>query len=379
MLRHEVGRTIVVSGNSAFALTNYRLGLLRALQHAGYSLVAAVPDDEGACMLRDEGIEVRSIPIAPHGTSPLAELRLLYHYVRLLRGLRPIAFLGFTIKPNIYGALAGRLAAVPVINNITGLGIVFTTPGPLRALVRMLYQIAFRQSHRVFFQNRESRDLFLSAGMVRAHQAALLPGSGIDLRRFAPASRKARTDGDFIFLLPSRLLWQKGIGEYCEAARRLRADHPTVRFQLAGPIEPESNKAAISKQQIEQWSKEGLEYLGSVGDVRAMFEAADCIVLPSYYPEGVPRALIEAAALGKPIITTDMPGCREVVDSGVTGYLCAPRSVESLLTTMLQMIGRSPQERSEMGRRARIKAEQDFDEQLVIDAYLAAIDAIVSK
>jgi glycosyltransferase involved in cell wall biosynthesis len=379
MAGDTVNRIIVVSANSSWALTNYRLGLLRALQNAGYSLVAAVPDDERACRLTDQGIDVRPMPIAPHGTSPLAELRLLWRYIDLLRELRPVAFLGFTIKPNIYGALAGRLTGVPVINNVTGLGIIFAEAGPLRAIVRALYRMAFRRSRRVFFQNRESRDLFLSAGMVRGHQTALLPGSGIDLQRFAPASPEDRTDAEFVFLLPSRLMWQKGVGEYCEAALRIRLDYPAIRFQLAGPIEPESNKDAIPRRQIDEWQKQGIEYLGSADDVRPLFEAADCVVLPSYYPEGVPRALIEAAAMGKPIITTDTPGCREVVDPGETGDLCAPRSVESLATAILHMIDRPPEERSEMGRRARIKAEREFDEQLVIDAYLGAIRAIPSK
>ena len=379
MFRNPASSIIVVSANSSWALTNYRLGLLRALQSAGYLLVAAVPDDERVSRLRDEGVEVRSIPIAPHGTSPLTDLKLLYRYIDLLRELRPVAFLGFTIKPNIYGALAGRLAGVPVINNVTGLGFAFTKSGPLRAFVRTLYRIAFRRSNRVFFQNPESRDLFLSAGMVQPHQVSLLPGSGVDLDWFAQSPARTTANLDVTFLLPSRLIWQKGIGEYCEAARRLRIDHPSVRFQLAGPIEPGSNKEAIPEQQIDEWRQDSIEYLGSVLDVRSIFEAADCIVLPSYYPEGVPRALIEAAAMGKPIITTDTPGCRLVVDDGATGFLCTARSVESLLTAMLQLIGRSAEERSKMGRHARDKAEKEFDERIVIDAYLAAIDAIVSK
>jgi glycosyltransferase involved in cell wall biosynthesis len=374
-----LSRIIVVSANSSWALTNYRIGLLRALQAAGYSLVAAVPDDETASKLRDEGVEVRSMPIDPHGTSPLAELRLLDRYVVLLRELKPTAFLGFTIKPNIYGSLAGRLTGVPAINNVTGLGVVFSKAGPLRTFVSGLYRIAFRGSHRAFFQNSESRDLFLSLGIVRADQAALLPGSGIDLKRFAPRPGNEKAGSGFIFLLPTRLLWQKGVGEYCEAARLLRQDFPAVRFQLVGPIEPASNKGAIPSAQIDKWQKQGIDYLGSVEDVRPLFAAADCIVLPSYYQEGVPRTLIEAAAMGKPIITTDMPGCRDVVEQGVTGLLCEPMAVDSLVLAMKQMIERSAEERGEMGRLARLKAEREFDERLVIEAYLAAIESIASK
>lgn len=368
---------VLVAANSSFAITNYRVGLMKALQNAGYRIVAAVPGDEGVSKLEDNGIEVRTVPIAPHGTSPARELMLLYRYHALLRELRPYALLGFTIKPNIYGALAARKARVPAINNVTGLGLVFTRGGPLRSIVGTLYRLAFRRSARVFFQNRESRDLFLSLGFVREDQACLLPGSGIDLKRFAPR-KPSRVPGkaEFTFLLPSRLMWQKGIAEYCEAARWFRSKRPDVRFQLLGPIEPSWNKAGIPREQIEQWEREGVEYLGSTDDIRPYFAAADCIVLPSYYPEGVPRALIEAAAMGKPIITTDTPGCRDTVDPGRTGFLCEPRSAESLIGAMTQMIDLSPKERSAMARRAREKAEREFDERLVIDAYLAALDAI---
>ena len=370
-------KVVIVAANSSFALTNYRVGLLRALKDAGYRVVAAVPDDAGVSKLVADGVEVRTVAIAPHGTSPLGELRLLRSYVLLLRELRPVAFLGFTIKPNIYGALAARFTGVPVINNVTGLGLVFTSQGPLRLIVGALYGFAFKGSYRVFFQNRESRDLFLSRGFVREDQARLLPGSGIDLQRFGPARRgKHADDTPFTFLLPSRLMWQKGIAEYCDAARSIRSTRSDVRFQLLGPIEPAWNKAGIPRAHIERWEQEGIEYLGSTDDVRPYFDAADCIVLPSYYPEGVPRALIEAAAMGKPVITTDTPGCRDVVDPGLTGYVCEPRSAESLASAMLQMVDLPREEQEAMGTRAREKAEHEFDEQLVIGAYLDVIAAI---
>lgn len=371
---------VLVAANSSWALTNYRMGLLKALRGAGYRLVAAVPNDEGISKLESKGIEVRCVPIAPHGVSPLRELKLLYRYVELLRELSPCALLGFTIKPNIYGSLAARLVRVPVINNVTGLGLVFARRGPLRSIVGALYRLAFRNSSRVFFQNPESRDLFLSLGFVRHEQASLLPGSGIDLQRFAPLKApKAGKKAPFIFLLPSRLMWQKGIAEYCEAARWFRSNRPGVRFLLLGAVEPSWNKAGIPREQIQRWEDEGIEYLGSTDDVRPVFAVADCIVLPSYYPEGVPRALIEAAAMGKPVITTDMPGCRDVVDAGQTGYICEPRSATSLISAMLRIIELSPRQRSAMSQRARAKAERQFDERIVIDAYLSEIAAIAAR
>jgi len=171
-------------------------------------------------------------------------------------------------------------------------------------------------------------------------------------------------------------MWQKGVGEYCEAARWFRSNRPGVRFQLLGGVEPSWNKAGIPKEQVERWSEEGVDYLGSTGDVRPYFEAADCIVLPSYYPEGVPRAMIEAAAMGKPVITTDTPGCRDVVDEGKTGFLCEPRSAEDLVRAMLRVLELSPPALAEMGKSARKKAEREFDEQTVIGIYLAALASL---
>jgi len=373
------GDVIAVSANTSWALTNYRLGLLKALREEGYYVVALVPADGGSASLVDEGIEVRTIPVSAHGTSPIADAKLLAAYVRHLSQLRPAAFLGFTIKPNIYGSLAARVTATPVINNITGLGLVFTSGGMLRMGVSALYRIAFRRSHRVFFQNSESRKLFLSQHMVREEQTALLPGSGIDLDKFVPSTGAASRSADLTFLLASRLMWSKGVEEYCTAAARIRNDRPGIRFQLLGPLVPESNRDSIPKSELNEWARCGIEYLGSTADIRPFFESADCIVLPSYYPEGVPRALIEAAAMGKLIVTTDTPGCRDVVDCGQTGYLCAPGSVDSLADALLRVADLAPEERAAMGSLARKKAEREFDERYVIDAYLEALNTLVSK
>ena len=353
------------------------MGLLRALQARGYEVVALVPFDQSVSKLREAGIPVHEVPMAAHGTSPVGELRILARYFGLLRRLRPAAYLGFTIKPNIYGSLAASCAGVPVLNNVTGLGIAFSRRGALQSLVRLLYRPAFRKSRRVFFQNRESLELFRSSGFVNDSQIALIPGSGTDLERFAPSTRKKSPDEPFTFLLASRLLWPKGISEYSGAARLIRDMGRNARFQLLGGIEPSSNRLALPKDRIARWQEEcGIEYLGSTDDVRPFFARADCIVLPSYYPEGVPRTLIEGAAMGKPLITTDMPGCRDVLVHGETGFVCEPRSVEALASAMLRMLDCTADEASAMGSRGRQKAEREFDERLVIDAYLDALSEI---
>lgn len=370
---------VAVSANSCWALTNYRLGLLKALQLRGFAVAALVPDEDRTGKLGAAGVRLVRIPLKPHGKSPFEDFNLFLRYLVLLRRLKPRAYLGFTIKPNIYGALAARLLGIPTIANITGLGKMFAGRGMLRSLAAQLYRMALSGSARVMFQNRESLETFEELGIVDAKRSILLPGSGIDLRLFAPAPRERRS-APFTFLLSGRLLWEKGIGEYYCAGRRLRQMRDDVRLLLLGPFEPESNSSAIPKQMVDQWQAEGvIEYLGFTDDVRPYLQSADCIVLPSYYPEGVPRALIEAAAMAKPIITTDTPGCRETIEEHATGYFCEIRSAESLFETMLLMLDKSSEEREHMQKKARQRAEALFDEKKVIDTYLHEIDALVAQ
>jgi glycosyltransferase involved in cell wall biosynthesis len=363
---------LVLAANDGWNIANYRKGLIAALQGAGYDICVVAPDGPHAEDIRRMGVEFEPVAMSPRGTSPLADLRLLRDYAKLLRRIRPAAFLGFTAKPNIYGSIAARLAGVPAINNISGLGTVFASSSWLTAVVANLYRVALRRSARVFFQNRDDRALFERRGLVRRRQSDLLPGSGVDLSHFMP-SEAPRGNRAFTFLLAARLLWQKGVGEFVEAARRLRSERPDVRFQILGIVEPESS-SAVSIDQLGHWQNEGvIDILGSATDVRPAYAGADCIVLPSYYREGVPRVLLEASAMAVPVITTDMPGCREAVEDGVTGYLCQPRSVELLIDAMMRMLDLPAAERTRMGAAARAKMERDFDETLVHRAYLDAL------
>jgi glycosyltransferase involved in cell wall biosynthesis len=330
------------------------------------------PEDEHAPRLAGIGVEHVPIPIDSAGLSPARDLALLARYRRRLGRIRPDVFLGFTAKPNVYGSLAARSLGIPVINNISGLGTAFMNKGPLRRIVETLYRIALRGSTVVFFQNEEDRALFVGSGLVRADQARLLPGSGIDLDRFAPAAAGERTAGPFTFLLVGRLLWQKGVREYVEAARRVRREAPDARFRLLGFLES-ANVSAVGRGDVEAWESEGLiEYSGATDDVRPHVAAADCLVLPSYR-EGLPRSLLEGAAMAKPLIATDVPGCRQLVRPGVNGLLCRVKDPDSLARSMLAMIRTSEAERAAMGRSGRALVERDYGEARVVAAYLEAI------
>jgi glycosyltransferase involved in cell wall biosynthesis len=276
----------------------------------------------------------------------------------------------YTIKPNIYGSVAARLAGVASVAVTTGLGYVFIQHSRAAQVAKRLYRFAFRFPREVWFLNRDDEAAFVEQKLlVYPERARLLHGEGVDLDQFAPAPPGGRTSPDrFAFVLIGRLLWDKGVGEYVEAARKLRMRYPHARFQLLGPLNVD-NPSAISRADVDAWQNEGIvEYLGEAHDVRPVIAAADCVVLPSYR-EGVPRTLLEAAAMERPIVATDVPGCREVVEDGVNGLLCEVRNVESLADALARMLDMSDEERRAMAVRGRHKVANEFDERLVVERY----------
>ena len=359
---------ILISANSLWNIANFRGGLVSALSDRGYRLMALAPAGEGAKL--PATVVRQSIAIDRSGINPVRDLLLVWRYYRLLRKLKPRAYLGFTIKPNIYGALAARFAGVPSLLNVSGLGTAFIKSGLFGRFVDLLYTFAFRKAAVVFFQNPDDRDLFVGKGIVRRDQARLLPGSGIDLDRFMPDV--PLRDGPPVFLLIARLLGDKGVREFAEAARILKGELSSARFQLLGPIDS-GNRTAIGRDELSKWVDQGIvEYLGESDDVRPFVSDATAIVLPSYR-EGLPRTLLEGAALARPLIATDVPGCREIAIDGVTGLLCAARSATSLADAMRRMAGMTYQERAAMGQAARQRVEGHFSEKIVIQSYLDAL------
>ncbi len=372
----ERGPLLALSANGGWGIVNYRRGLIAALQAAGYRVAVLAPEDEHSGAIRAMGASFHAVPMQAKGRSPIGDLMVIARYRRVLKQLRPAVFLGFTIKPNIYGSIAAHSLRIPVINNITGLGLTFERPGALNRLVIALYRLALAHSAKVFFQNRDDRSLFLERGLVRPEQAGLLPGSGVDLDFFQPASAVEREG--VTFLLASRLLWAKGIAEYAEAARILKRSRGDLRFRLAGPLDP-PGAAAIPQSDVERWAEEGLiEYRGSAADIREELAESDCAVLPSYR-EGVPRILLEASAMALPVIAADSVGCREAVVDGKTGLLCKAKDAASLAAAMVRVADMSGDERRAMGAAGRLRVEREFSESLVHRQYLRALVEIGIK
>jgi glycosyltransferase involved in cell wall biosynthesis len=333
------------------------------------------PFDSYTEKLQAMGCAFTPIKMRVKAIDPWHDAAILFNYMRVYRRLRPCVALHYTIKPNIYGSLAARLAGVPVINNIAGLGYVFIGRSPLQPLVRKLYAVALRKAHCVFFQNRDDLGVFLKSRLVEPSRSRLIRGSGVDLRFFSPQPEMGRKAGPFTFLLVGRMLWDKGIREYVEAARILKAKHPTVRFQLLGEADAD-NPRAISLSELRSWTANGwVEYLGEVEDVRPYIAASDCLVLPSYYREGVPHSLLEGGAMAKPLIAADAPGTREPVEDGVNGFLCRVKDPSDLARKMERMLQLGEEARLEMGQASRRKIQQDFNEAQVIDRYMTEVEA----
>ena len=367
---------IVLAYNTSWYIWNFRMPLIQALRDRGYKVIVLAPRDEYTDRIVASGTEFRPITLSAKGRNPFQEILTAAAFLRAYRRLRPDVVLHYTIKPNLYGSIAARALGIPAIDNVTGLGTLFDRKGGLRAAVSLLYKAAFNRVERVFFQNPDDLAFFVGSGLVAESRADLLPGSGVDLQQFAP---RPRGSGPFTFLFVGRLLKAKGVDDLIAASRILAKRLQGFRVVLLGKRDDEDPGAA-DPHILELASTEGVvELAGIVDDVRPTIARADCLVLPSYYREGTPRSLLEAAAMGKPLIAADSIGTREPVRDGVNGYLCRPRDPEDLAAKMFGMATLSEQARSAMGASSRRIAEERFDERIVIAKYIEIIDLLVGK
>ena len=368
-------RHVLLTVNAAWNLAHFRAPVIGALAARGDRLTALAPADDAVPRLEAAGVRHVPLPMDSRGLNPLRDAGLTARLYRQFRAEAPDVILSWTIKNNLYGAVAARRLSLPFVPNVSGLGTAFLSGALVQRVAETLYSRAFRGLPVVFFQNEEDRDLFLTRRLVTAAQARLLPGSGIDLSHFAPAPLP---DGAPVFLFVGRVLRDKGVQEFVDAARMVRARHPEARFRILGAADAD-NRTALGMATVQDWVAEGvIDYLGTTDDVRPALTQASCVVLPSYR-EGAPRVLIEAAAMARPVIATDVPGCRQVVDPGVTGLLCAPRDAADLARAMEEMIALPAPARAAMAQAARARMERLYDDRIVVEAYLDAIDRVTAK
>lgn len=376
-------KSVLLCSNTAWSIYNFRQGVIAALLDQGYTVHTVSPTDACTAPLEAMGCVVHPVDVAAKGQNPFSDLRFLWTLYRLYRRIRPALIFHYTIKPNIYGTLAAHWAGIPSVSMTTGLGYVFINPGRTAAIVKALYRLAFRYPLENWFLNPDDRATFLSHGLVKPDKARLLPGEGVDLAHFSaapwpdagPASNDGATAAPLTFLMIARVLWDKGIGEYVEAARALKARYPGLRCQLLGAAGVD-NPSAVPLSQIEQWQAAGLiEYLGTTPDVRPAIARAHCVVLPSYR-EGLSRTLLEASAMARPVIASDVPGCRDVIDNDTTGLLCHVRDAASLTRQMERIVSMPAAQRERMGAAGRAKVAREFDEKIVISEYFRVLRGV---
>lgn len=369
-------KKVLILANSDRGLLNFRAELLEQLRDQ-YEVTAVVPKinlPEQFAKMNCKAIEA---PLSRRSINPLQDIRLCMKYVRLIRDIKPDCILTYTIKPNVYGGFAASLCKRPVIANITGLGTAVEQPGVLQFVTTWLYRIGLRRSACVMFQNTANEKFFaehkLLGKRTRTHQ---LNGSGVNLNRFTYCDYPETEEVNFLFV--SRLLKEKGIDLYLEAADRIHEKHSNVKFHICGNYDDPKYKAILEDDRRSRY----VIYHGRQSNMKDFYSMASCVVHPSYYPEGMSNVLQEAAATGRPVITTDRSGCREVVEAGRTGYLisekdAASHNVSALVDAIERFLQLSHEERAEMGRAGRAKMEKEFNRQKVVDTYLREIEGLV--
>ncbi|MPM05878.1 N,N'-diacetylbacillosaminyl-diphospho-undecaprenol alpha-1,3-N-acetylgalactosaminyltransferase [bioreactor metagenome] len=359
--------------NHPVTLLYFRKELISALINTNYVIGILTPFDEHFLDIGLLGVKVFETPMNRRGTNPIQDFSTFFKYLNILRKEKPDIVLSYTIKPNVYGGLACRVLGVPQIANVTGLGDSVENPGLLQKLVKFLLKIAFRKTHLVFFQNKSNKDYYEQQSLMRSEQTQLLPGSGVNLKKHSYI-KYPQDDNTIRLAFVGRIIKDKGIAELLEAVAYVHANHPSVTCDILGPFEDDSFRYLI-----ETYVSAGAgQYLGVSSDVHALLTTYHAVVLPSYH-EGMSNVLLEAAATGRPVLTTRVPGCQEAFDEGISGFGFEPRSVDSLVEAIERFIALPHDQKATMGLAGSKKMEREFDRQIVVDAYMKEIENILAE
>ena len=366
-------KKIVISINTSWNIINFRLNLLKYLQTQGYQIIAFAPIDKYSKQFKKNNILFEPLTMENKGNNPIKDILLLKQYHSLLKKHKPDVALFFTIKPNIYGTLAATLLKIPVINNVSGLGTTFIHQNWISRTAHILYKYSFKFSKKVFFQNKDDEKLFIGKKLINAQITEVLPGSGVDLKKFTPSQLPEKLHILFI----GRLLFDKGIVEFLESCKAIKAIHgKIVDFSIIGKLE-ESHKLGISEQILRQYTTIGaVTYLGTTDKIREEIAKASVIILPSYR-EGTPRSLLEAAAMSRPLLATNVPGCKDIIREDYNGWLCKEKDTKDLTLAIEKVIQTDKKKLIEFGSNSRTLVEQNYGEQLVFEKYNQALKDIL--
>jgi glycosyltransferase involved in cell wall biosynthesis len=359
---------ILIITNNFGGLYRFRKELVEALV-TKYEVTCALPDDSRKIWFNEIGGNYIDTPLSSRGRNPIADFKLFMNYLKIVRQINPDIVLTYTIKPNIYGGIVCRILRVPYITNITGLGTAVDNKGILQKLTVFLYRIALKKACCIFFQNEENQEFFKNKNII-AGRYKLIPGSGVNLKHFYVMDYPNNKIIEFVFI--GRIIKEKGIEIFLEAAEYIKSKYSNTRFHVIGPCELDY----IGKLK-EMQKKDIIIYHGIQDDIRKFHKVSHCTVHPTYYPEGMSNVLLESAACGRPIITTDRSGCREIVDDGINGYVVKPQNVPDLIEKIEKFINLSFEEKKQMGLAGRAKVEREFDRNIVVSAYLEEINNLV--
>ncbi|AYJ79915.1 hypothetical protein AN286_06995 [Aliarcobacter cryaerophilus ATCC 43158] len=365
-------KKIILVSNSSWSMIKFRLGLMKELISKGYKITIIAPYDKHVEEIKLLGCSYQNIDMDNKGINPLKDLKLLFKLKNMYKKLNPDLIIHYTIKPNIYGTIAAKLAMVKSIAVVTGLGYIFINDTIVSKIGKVLYKFSFQFSRRVLFINHDDKKEFIENNLVNSKKVMVLPGEGVNTDFFDDQNFKDKRVS-IKFLLIARMLFDKGIKEYVEAANMLKEKYPDAEFGLVGYLDVD-NPRAISKEQMIAWQKDcNIVFYGSTDDVKSFISRSDCIVLPSYR-EGISMSLMESASMSKALIATNVPGCKELIENGVNGFLCNVKDSIDLAVKMELMLNLSNDERKRMGQAGRKKMIKEFDEKIVINKYFKIIE-----
>lgn len=365
---------MLILTNNAGGLYSFRAELIYELIRQGFEVYFSVPqseEDKKVQLIKDIGAKYIQTWINRRGSNPLEDLKVILEYKKIIKDVNPDIVLTYTVKPNIYGTYAASKLNKPVIMNITGIGSSLAN-GSLKNLVKIMYKYACSKAKTIFFQNEFNLKFFVENNMLNPRKAVLIPGSGVNIEKFVPVNKTSHNEV-IRFLFIGRIMKEKGIEEYIEVAEKITREYPNTEFQILGSFEEE-----IYKELIINNKNEKIKYLGSSDDVRNEIKEVDCIVHPSYH-EGMSNVLLEGAAMGKSLIASNIPGCREIVEDGYNGFLFEVKSVKSLEEKIIKFIDLDEESRKILGKNSRKKVENEFNRDIVINEYRKAINAILKE
>lgn len=360
-----MSKKVLILVNHDVVIYNFRKELIDRLLSEGMQVIISSPYGERIDDLVAMGCEYIEITMERHGTNPIKELKLLAYYKNLMKKVNPDVVLTYTIKPNIYGGLAAKKYGIPYIANITGLGTAVEKEGIMQKFTVVLYKIAFSKIQKVFFQNTENMKFFEDNNIV-VNRHEIVPGSGVNLNHFQVLDYPSEETIEFVFI--SRIMKEKGIDQFIKAAEYITKKYKNIKFHVCGFCEE-----SYEEQLIELQGRGVLTYHGMLRDIRDILMKTHCTIHPTYYPEGISNVLLESSASGRPIITTDRSGCREVVDNGVTGYMVKQRDSSDLIEKVEKFINLTQDEKKKMGLAGRKKVKEEFNRDYVVNAYMEEV------